>query len=370
MLILAAVQRGLLREGVPRSLSVFCHALLPCVLYNVLLLMVGIMPACQQHATEPGLRPTVAHLARGKNTFTLSLESTDLSRSILVKPENLRVADNAGAAYAVVLSVRPIEDQVNKLILPREKTQIRYVLDRSIPDSVTSLTFTLEHLEAQEGTGSGTFALPSLQWTERLTALEQSAAAVDSDPATIVPSSEDDPDSLLVLQIDNLRRGCRRFDLIIENKAKDRTFTVGILDKVLISDNMGNPYHVDQFNIPDSMHSFQRTVAPQAFIRVPIVVADPIAKKSQEVQFYFESISAMLDSGTSYSLRPRQWTEQPRDATRSEVAEDQKIPPSIDRQKAQMRREAEEHFKRVDNFIKKMEQGKRESAAKKAEALR
>lgn len=362
--------------GASTHLSSLClHRSFPqWLLFSIWLGILTVSPACSWKTPGPtmdvSLRPTVEHLVHNKNSFTLSLENIDPSRSILVKPENLRVVDNAGAAYAVVLSVRPIEDQVNKLILPREKTKIRYVLDRSIPDSVTSLTFTLEHLEAQEGTGPGTFALPSLRWTERLTALEQSAAAVDSDPTGTVPSSGDDPDSLLVLQIDNLRRGCRRFDLIIENKAKDRTFTVGILDKLLISDKIGNPYYVDQFNIPDSMHSFQRTVAPQAFIRVPIVVTDPIAKKAQEVQFYFESISATLDSGISYSLRPRRWTEQPRDATRSELAEDKKIPPSIDRQEAQMRREAEEHFKRLDSLRKEIEQGKRESAAKKAEALR
>lgn len=355
------------------------------LLFSIWLGILTVSPACSWKTPgstmDVSLRPTVDYLARSKNTFTLSLENTDPSRSILVTPGSLRVADNTGATYAIALEVMTVGDQLDKLILPREKMQIRYVLDRSIPDSVTSLSFTLEELEAQEGTGPGRFALPSLQWMIVLADPEQAVAAVDSRPGFPSPTLEEDPESLLVLRMDNLRRRGFRFDLVIENKAKDRSFTVGILDEelknVIISDDLGNPYQIDQFNLPDPILDLvtytQRTIAPQTFIRVPIVLTHRIDEKAQEVNFYFTNISARLDSGKTQSLRPRQWAEPLRDATPSEIAEEQKDPTRLEakleetKKRIKKQEELQAEIAKVRRFNEEVEKQMKEAEKKHKE---
>lgn len=328
-------------------------------LASLSLLVMTALPACSQWlprtTPETALRPTVTHLARGKNTFTLILENSHPSRSVLVLTRTLQIVDDTGATYKPAPFAMPPEEEGSKIILPTKKVQIRYILERSIADPTKTLSFVLNDLSARESTGPDWFRLPALQWDMALSGGTIDGGLEADLTAATSAKSEEGLDSLLVARVENLRRGCRGFDLVFENKTRDRTFSVAVKSGLTIVDETGHPYDLDPSNMRDQ--ELQRNILSQKLLRIECVLQYPIEVKARVVTFSLNRITGELDGGTSYFSQPLEWDVRPRDCTRQEIAQEKELysPPILEIFKAR-RKEFDKKEKKYKERQRKADQ--------------
>lgn len=152
----------------------------------------------------------------------------------------------------------------------------------------------------------------------------------------------------LVLNVENIHRGSRSFDLVAENMTSDLTITLHMLWRLTVIDDQGRVYEIDTFQT--SMGGLG--IPPHAKVRVPYVLASPLAADATGVRFSLPYTYFTKDGYPEPSFLPTfSWQAVPLDPTTAVLKKNEALAPSHHDQMENMRKTNEKIFKEANEII-------------------
>lgn len=112
--------------------------------------------------------------------------------------------------------------------------------------------------------------------------------------------------TVLVPTVEGLDRGSSSFSIVVENRTADLTFTLPLLEELIMLDEHGAVYDVDPF--ATGLRHLTRTIPPRSKVRLRFVLESPIAMNATIVTFVLKDITFITDGyAKSSPFPPLRW---------------------------------------------------------------